>query len=210
MAFAAASEEDETDLLETPSKRPRIVSPKKTVQKAQIVTTQSAQFDPVRAVSARPAIFRNSVASSSRTTLDKVQHTGDGSRDEVARLEDQAATVELPSASPAAASAQAAPVSPSTPRRRLPQPTRLETPTQTPQRSGDRSRTRMSRGTSSLADDTARRRRFRPVFLDQSQWFQRDPRIEREWKAAETRRSQLIQQKLTTDRAREGTVMIAA
>jgi hypothetical protein len=30
------------------------------------------------------------------------------------------------------------------------------------------------------------RRRFRPVFLDHKQWYQRDPRLDREWKRVET------------------------
>ncbi|KAH9950654.1 hypothetical protein B0H21DRAFT_785059, partial [Amylocystis lapponica] len=34
-------------------------------------------------------------------------------------------------------------------------------------------------------DEPLRPRRFRPVFLEHKQWLQRDPRIEREWKAAE-------------------------
>jgi len=34
-------------------------------------------------------------------------------------------------------------------------------------------------------EEPVRAPRFRPVFLEQTQWLQRDPKIEREWKAAE-------------------------
>lgn len=36
-------------------------------------------------------------------------------------------------------------------------------------------------------DEERRPQRFRPVFLDQRQWFQRDPRAEREWRLVEAR-----------------------
>lgn len=64
---------------------------------------------------------------------------------------------------------------PSTPRRRVSRSASASSGAETP---------RMSRPTMRY-EEPVRARRFRPVFWEQRQWLQRDPKIEREWRAAE-------------------------
>lgn len=73
VAFASGSGKDDADVLDTPSKRPRIASPTKRAY-ATVFELPTSSRAPL-ASTAKRSIFPNAVASSSRSTLELLVHT---------------------------------------------------------------------------------------------------------------------------------------
>ncbi|KZT12080.1 uncharacterized protein LAESUDRAFT_808977 [Laetiporus sulphureus 93-53] len=192
VAFARLDVEmDELDLLDTPSKRQKMTTYASRSKIARDLASPAS--DRIPAPAFRPTIFPNARASSSRDTLGllggSVSSAGarqereqpasenvDDERDQSEAAEDYSQVAPFPLI-------PASTADPRTPKRRRRDPQTIETP-----RSGTRGRT--VRAPSPIPEPAlhARSRRFRPVFLDQVQWFARDPKIEREWKMVDGRR----------------------
>ncbi|OBZ71238.1 hypothetical protein A0H81_08398 [Grifola frondosa] len=170
-------EEDELDIIETPSKRRKLSTPLNSTPLRILPTPRTSSR-----LSARgdTNLFPAPAASSSQLTLDLMQ---------AAESEDELAAEMITSRIMLSETFVSQTAAPSTPRRprAISQPSSVHTSEhETPRR-----RSRAASATQP-EQELAPRRRFRPVFLDQYQWVQRDPKLEREWKAAEQLRRQMV------------------
>ncbi|KAH9936350.1 uncharacterized protein B0H18DRAFT_973503 [Fomitopsis serialis] len=242
VAFAQLGDVD-TELLDTPSKRPRLASPAKPTRSQPVSpakptqTESSTPAEPVQppltqlptavpnpsAISPskpsrpsgggppplpaltmpKPSIFPSAKSASAQSPLDLLAQRSSSrspwNSSSPTRPQTRSQTQPQPTPKPA----PPAPVAgPSTPSRRGRPPKAAEgmpmTPARTtpgratpahtsPGRSPARRRVSAALAAFDEDEDGGRSRRFRPVFLDQKQWFQRDPRAEREWRMVEAR-----------------------
>ncbi|KAI0947185.1 hypothetical protein AcV7_009676 [Taiwanofungus camphoratus] len=183
VVFAESLESDGMDVLQTPSKRPKVSSP----LKSSAVTTPQRTGLAGRPSPAKRAFFPKIAAPP-----ESAPHLLQDGDDEESEPETQFAAAHFaPSDTPSTPIA-----GPSTPRRSLSHATSQGTNEPDTPTSATQSRKQMSRAPLLLEDaEPLRRRRFRPVFLDQSQWLQRDPQAEREWKAAEAFRRSMAEER---------------
>jgi len=257
VAFAELGDAD-TELLDTPSKRPRLASPAKPTRSQAVSPAKPKQTEPSTpaeppltqlqvptavpnpsAISPskpsrpsgggppplpaltmpKPSIFPSAKSASAQSPLDLLAQRSSSrspwNSSSPTRPQTRSQTQPQPTPKPAPPAPVAGPSTPSrrgrppkaeaaagtpmTPARTLPghaTPGRA-----TPGRSPARRRVSAALAAFDEDEDAGRSRRFRPVFLDQKQWFQRDPRAEREWRMVEARMRENGMGPLTLGRA---------
>ncbi|CCM03188.1 uncharacterized protein FIBRA_05310 [Fibroporia radiculosa] len=186
VAFVTGHLEEGRELPETPSKRPRIASPAKSTG---VPGGKSTHSDLSRVATLRDNIFPEVPVCANVSALDLLCPSDHSSSPASADMDHLVESEGAPSQTSFSV------VPPATPSRITParSPATHVTSQATP-RSGRRSPSKVVRIPSPLQDiQSARPKRFRPIFLDQQQWSQADPRIEREWKMAIAKRAELMQ-----------------